>query len=103
MMDETLGRIHFVFTYLGFLITFFPMHIVGMLGMPRRVAVYDPAFTDFNRLISFAAFVLGFSTFIVLYNIVAQLLSWTDRRRQSLARLDPGMGHDLAAAANQLP
>lgn len=69
MMDETLGRVHFVFTYLGFLITFFPMHIVGMLGMPRRVAVYDPAFTDFNRLISFAAFVLGFSTFIVLYNI----------------------------------
>ena len=70
MMNETLGRIHFVFTYLGFLITFFPMHVVGMLGMPRRVAVYDPAFTDFNRLISFAAFVLGFSTFIVIYNMI---------------------------------
>ena len=70
MMNETLGRIHFVFTYLGFLITFFPMHVVGMLGMPRRVAVYDPAFTDFNRLISFAAFVLGFSTFIVIFNMI---------------------------------
>ncbi len=70
MMNETLGRIHFVFTYFGFLITFFPMHVVGMLGMPRRVAVYDPAFTDFNRLISFAAFILGFSTFIVIYNMI---------------------------------
>lgn len=70
MMNETLGRIHFVLTYFGFLITFFPMHIVGMLGMPRRVAEYDPAFTDFNRLISLAAFVLGFSTFIAIYNII---------------------------------
>ena len=70
MMNERLGKLHFVLTYFGFLFTFFPMHIVGMLGMPRRVAVYDPAFTDFNRLISFAAFVLGFSTFIAIYNII---------------------------------
>ena len=70
MMNERLGKLHFVLTYFGFLFTFFPMHIVGMLGMPRRVAVYDPAFTDFNRLISFAAFVLGFSTFIAIYNLI---------------------------------
>jgi len=70
MMNEPLGKIHFALTYFGFFFTFFPMHIVGMLGMPRRVAVYDPAFTDINRLISFAAFVLGISTFVVIYNIV---------------------------------
>lgn len=70
MMNERLGKLHFVLTYFGFLFTFFPMHIVGMLGMPRRVAVYDPAFTDFNRLISLSAFVLGISTFIVIYNII---------------------------------
>ena len=70
MMNERLGRLHFLFTYFGFLFTFFPMHVVGMLGMPRRVAVYDPAFTDWNRLISFSAFVLGFSTFIVVYNVI---------------------------------
>lgn len=70
MMNEPLGKLHFVLTYLGFFFTFFPMHILGMLGMPRRVAVYDPAFTDMNRLVSFAAFVLGISTFIVIYNIV---------------------------------
>ncbi len=70
MMNERWGRIHFAFTYFGFLFTFFPMHIVGMLGMPRRVAVYDPNFTDWNQLISFSAFVLGFSTFIVVYNVI---------------------------------
>jgi len=70
MMNEKLGKIHFVLTYFGFFFTFFPMHIAGMLGMPRRVATYDPAFTDINRLISFAAFVLGTSTFIIFYNII---------------------------------
>jgi cytochrome c oxidase subunit 1 len=70
MMNEPLGKLHFVLTYFGFFFTFFPMHIVGMLGMPRRVAVYDPAFTDINRLISFSAFVLGISTFIVVYNLI---------------------------------
>jgi cytochrome c oxidase subunit 1 len=70
MMNERLAKIHFAFTYFGFFFTFFPMHIVGMLGMPRRVATYDPAFTDLNRFISFAAFILGTSTFIVFYNII---------------------------------
>ena len=70
MMHEGWGRLHFVLTYFGFLFTFFPMHVVGMLGMPRRVAVYDPFFTNWNQLISFSAFVLGFSTFIVIYNII---------------------------------
>jgi len=70
MMDERLGKIHFILTYFGFLFTFFPMHIVGMLGMPRRVAVYDPSFTEWNQLIGLSAFVLGFSTFIVIYNMV---------------------------------
>ena len=70
MMHEGWGRLHFVLTYFGFLFTFFPMHVVGMLGMPRRVAVYDPAFTPWNQLISFSAFVLGISTFIVIYNII---------------------------------
>ena len=70
MMNERLGVIHFIFTYLGFLFTFFPMHIVGMLGMPRRVAVYVEAFQPWNQLISASAFVLGFSTFIVIYNVI---------------------------------
>src|SRR5690606_11337351 len=73
LLDERLGRLHFVFTYLGFFFTFFPQHIAGLQGMPRRIAVYDPAYTNINRLISFAAFVLGVATFILLYNMIRSL------------------------------
>lgn len=70
MMNETLGRWHFALTYIGFFFTFFPMHIVGMLGMPRRVAVYDPAFQEWNIFIGISAMVLGFSTVLIVYNAV---------------------------------
>ncbi|MDX1991133.1 MAG: cbb3-type cytochrome c oxidase subunit I [bacterium] len=69
-LDERLGKLHFWLTYVSFLGTFFPMHILGMRGMPRRVAYYDPQFIDLNRLVSFSAFVLGISTFVLLYNMV---------------------------------
>ncbi|MBK8025543.1 MAG: cytochrome c oxidase subunit I [Chloroflexi bacterium] len=74
MLDERLGKIHFVLTYIGFFFTFFPQHMVGMLGMPRRVAVYAPEFQSWNVVISLAAFVLGISTFVLLYNMVVSLV-----------------------------
>lgn len=73
MLDERLAKIHFALTYFGFFFTFFPMHLVGMMGMPRRVAVYDPQFQNWNILISLAAFVLGFSTLILVYNVMVSL------------------------------
>ncbi|MFW5692224.1 MAG: cytochrome c oxidase subunit I [Chloroflexota bacterium] len=69
MLDERLGRIHFALTYIGFFFTFFPQHILGIQGMPRRVAVYDPQFVELNVLVSLASFVLGISTFVLLYNM----------------------------------
>lgn len=69
MMDERWGKIHFWITYVSFFFTFFPMHIAGMMGMPRRVAVYAPEFQSINALISIASFVLGLSTFIFLINL----------------------------------
>ena len=74
MLDERLGKIHFWITYPAFFLTFFPMHLAGMLGMPRRVAQYAPEFQTINVIISIAAFVLGISTFILLYNMVHSLL-----------------------------
>lgn len=73
MMDERLGRIHFVFTYIGFFGTFFPMHLAGMQGMPRRVAEYAPEFQTLNIIISISGFILGISTFIVIYNMIWSL------------------------------
>ena len=69
MLDEGLAKLHFVLTYFGFFFTFFPMHMAGMLGMPRRVAVYAPELQPLNQFISVWAFILGISTFVLIYNI----------------------------------
>lgn len=70
MLDERLGRLHFILTYIGFFFTFFPQHLAGLWGMPRRVAYYDPAFQGVNVVISLSAFLLGISTFILIYNMI---------------------------------
>src|SRR3954447_15147995 len=73
MYDEKLGKLHFWLTFVGFNLTFFPMHILGTEGMPRRVADYLPKFADLNMFISLASFGLGASTIVFLYNMIT---SW---------------------------
>ena len=73
MYDERLGKLHFWLTFVGFNLTFFPMHILGTDGMNRRVADYAPKFADLNLFISLASFGLGASTLIFLYNVIS---SW---------------------------
>jgi cytochrome c oxidase subunit I len=73
MYDETLGKLHFWTTFVFFNLTFAPMHLVGVEGMPRRVYDYAEAFGTYNLIISLAAFGTGLSTLIFAYNIVA---SW---------------------------
>jgi len=73
MYNERLGRLHFWLTFVGFNATFFPMHIIGVEGMPRRVSDYAPRFADWNMFISIASFGLGASMFVFLYNMI---VSW---------------------------
>jgi cytochrome c oxidase subunit 1 len=73
MFDETLGKIHFWLTFVFFNLTFAPMHLIGVEGMPRRVADYSEQFATWNLIISLSSFALGLSTLIFAYNIVA---SW---------------------------
>src|SRR6266516_7637589 len=73
MYDVRLGKWHFWTTFILFNLTFGPMHILGLEGMPRRVATYASKFADLNLFISIASFGLGLSTLIFLYNIVT---SW---------------------------
>jgi cytochrome c oxidase subunit I len=73
MYDETLGKIHFWLTFVFFNATFAPMHLIGVEGMPRRVADYSAQFATWNLIISLSSFCLGLSTLIFAYNIVA---SW---------------------------
>ena len=73
MYDERLGRWHFWTTLVTFNLTFGPMNIVGIQGMPRRVADYSSQFASWNLIISIASFGLGLSTLIFLYNMI---ISW---------------------------
>jgi len=70
MYNERLGKLHFWLTFIGFNLTFFPMHYIGLQGMPRRVADYAGRFADFNLFISIASFGLGASTVVFLYNMI---------------------------------
>jgi cytochrome c oxidase subunit I len=73
MYDERLGRLHFWLTFIFFNATFAPMHIIGVQGMPRRVYDYADKFATWNLVISICAFILGLSTLVFAYNMVA---SW---------------------------
>jgi cytochrome c oxidase subunit I len=73
MYNERLGKLHFWLTFIAFNATFFPMHIIGVQGMPRRVYTYDPEFGNWNMVISISSFVLGTSFLIFVYNMI---VSW---------------------------
>ncbi|HTY98645.1 MAG TPA: cytochrome c oxidase subunit I [Rhodocyclaceae bacterium] len=70
MYDERLGKLHFWLTAIAFNVTFFPMHFLGLAGMPRRIPDYAPQFTDFNMMASIGAFVLGASQLLFLYTVI---------------------------------
>src|SRR5207302_2557869 len=70
MYNERLGKLHFSLTFVGFNLTFFPMHILGTEGMIRRVADYPPRFGDLNMFISLASFALAASVIVFLYYMI---------------------------------
>ena len=59
MYNETRGKIHFWLSLIFFNLTFFPMHFLGLAGMPRRYADYPLQFADFNMIVSIGAFGFG--------------------------------------------
>jgi cytochrome c oxidase subunit 1 len=71
VLDDRWGKLHFWMTLVGFHLTFFVQHILGLDGMPRRVADYLPSdgFTTLNRVSSVGAFLLGASTLPFLWNV----------------------------------
>lgn len=73
MYYEGLGKLHFVLAFLGTNLNFLPMHPAGLMGMPRRVASYDPEFAFWNVLASLGGFLLGVSTLPFLLNMIS---SW---------------------------
>lgn len=68
--NETLGKTHFWLSFISINVTFFPMHFLGLAGMPRRIPDYALQFADFNQIVSVGAFVFGLSQVFFLYIVI---------------------------------
>jgi cytochrome c oxidase subunit 1 len=100
MLDERLGKIHFWLLFLGFHGTFLVQHWLGVEGMPRRYADYNPddGFTLLNQVSTISAFVLGASTLPFLYNV------WQSFKTPKVTSDDPwGWGRSLEWATSSPP
>jgi cytochrome c oxidase subunit I len=79
MLDERLGKLHFWFTFLGAYLIYFPMHYLGLLGVPRRyyelgdTAFVPPSAAPLNEFITIAALVVGAAQMVFLFNLVWSL------------------------------
>lgn len=85
MMNERLGKWSFWVMFLGFNIGFFPMHNLGLLGMPRRIATYPSnlGYDALNLVVTIGAFVLGTGILLSMINLLVSL------RRGAIARNNP--------------
>ncbi|MDX6426891.1 MAG: cytochrome c oxidase subunit [Gaiellaceae bacterium] len=72
ILDETLGKVHFWFTFFGFNLTFFPQHMLGMLGMPRRVYSYQQAglWEAYNLASSIGSYVMAIGMLVFVFNVI---------------------------------
>lgn len=85
MLDERLGTLHFWLIFVGFNTTFFPLHILGLMGMPRRVYTYPSGlgWDTLNLISSTGAYVIALSVVVFLWNFV------TSVRNGKVAGADP--------------
>jgi cytochrome c oxidase subunit 1 len=85
MLDERLGKLHFWLFAIGFNVTFLPMHILGFLGMPRRIYTYQPGrgWELTNMIATAGAFIQAIAIALMAWNIVRSL------RRGDVAGDDP--------------
>ena len=69
-LDERISKLHFWLTTISLNVTFFPMHFLGLAGMPRRIPDYALQFSDFNSIATIGAFVFGFSQLLFIVSVV---------------------------------
>src|SRR5207249_6472168 len=99
MRSETVGRWHFWLTVIGMNLAFFPMHLSGLFGMPRRIYTYSAGLgvTRFNQLSTAGAFIIGIATLIFFWNLLST------RRRPINAPHNPWGGATLEWAIPSPP
>ena len=71
---EVLGQIHFWLFFIGVNITFFPMHFLGLAGMPRRIPDFPDAMSGWNAIISFGSYISFFSVLFFFYIVYITLI-----------------------------
>jgi len=67
LYPEILGRIHFVITFVGVNLTFFPQHFLGLAGMPRRIPDYPDAFSGWNAVSSYGRYLSALRAVFFFY------------------------------------
>jgi heme/copper-type cytochrome/quinol oxidase subunit 1 len=85
MLDEAIGKTSFWLMFVGFNLGFFPMHITGLLGMPRRVYTYSPdmGWTTLNLITTIGSFILAIGFLATVINVIVS------RRRGAVAGPNP--------------
>jgi cytochrome c oxidase subunit 1 len=71
---EVLGQIHFWLFFIGVNITFFPMHFLGLAGMPRRIPDFPDAYSGWNAVASFGSYISFFSALLFFYIVYITLI-----------------------------
>ncbi len=90
-LNEPLGKIHFWLMFIGFWVTYLPMYVLGLKGMPRRVATYPSGlgWHLLNQVASLGSYLIAISFLFFLWNI------WTSWRHPVAAGANPWDAHTL--------
>jgi cytochrome c oxidase subunit 1 len=91
-LDERLGKWNFWLLFIGFNLTFFPQHMLGLEGMPRRVYTYDRggSWEVYNLISTIGSYIMALAVLVFIVNVI-----WTRRRAGARAPNDPWLGDTL--------
>ena len=90
LLDERLGKVQFWLTFVGFNVTFFPQHMLGLLGMPRRIYTYEDTgmLQEYNLISTIGSYIMGLGILLFVWIV------WKSRKGRRAGN-DPWLGDTL--------